>query len=598
MSLLKKVIESDLDPFAYPWTPPKTHGLMTPTPADDDDPYAYHPMTVSKGRRLGKARVLTDEGSTKALSSFLSLHSQAPMRDRYVVVAVGSNASPEVMANKFRRRGVNTSLYLPFVRCRITNLDVGFYPSIAPRGYVAATPFHAAGHEIELWASWFDADQMAALDSTEPGYQALRLSSADYPMVVDVEGGGGEPIDNYYMYQATSGIIEIGGEPLTLRSQGELYEALATVPELASTFNRPPEEVLAWLRTPENQPTFVQMLHDAGLVGSRPLIGVDETDAAVRRTYLDSPGFPAPTTPNAMQVMPTRNGIEREGEFCMMVHPSRAAGFGTHAVATPAPNLAEGRPGVLGRLLTSPDVPVDRIEMDQMLRDGLGVDLQEWVTIAPAKINARPLADRLVGRRYASLRVQVAEHSNAETDLALMDPVIMTYLGLSNGDQVVFEGMPDHRGFVAEIRMRVAAIPDAVAQVRQNLSGGGLDARYASAESALGVYPDLGLVLMDAATRSQLNLGSHKLAVVRARPSRSHKVLTEMRESMLVLALAMLGLVTISGSTAIAIISAVVISALTILIGVLRVRAAVGLVKRGDPVPGQAPNAPRTTIAR
>lgn len=571
MDLAKAPIESDLDPLAYPWSPPRDNGLMVPT-----NDHGYLPMTIMTGRRLGKARLLMSDGyHTKGLSSYLAAHAQTPMRGRHVVLAVGSNASPEVMRNKFRRRGFNTPLTLPFVRCRVSNLAVGYMPFVAPRGYVPATPIHAPGEQTVLWASWFDDDQLAALDSTEPEYSCTRLASADYPLVVDMPGG--EPITSYYVYEADSGVIEIGGEPIRLGSQQDFYQAMAQVPQFADEFGRPTSEVLEWLKVPEHQDEFVARLAEAGLIGRRRLKGVDESDSPSRVTYSSSLGFVAPENiENAMRIQPTRDDIERNGENCILVHPSRATGFGSHAVLRPAPNLRLGRPGVLGKLIVSPDIDPDEIEVDQLLRDGLGLDLQEWVTIEPATVPDDPLADALVGRRYATVRVQAAEHSHGETDLTLLHPVIMTYLGLSDGDHVVYEGMPGPDGKVGVARMRVGMIPEDVLLRREALSEGGLDALYASPESALGVYPDLPMVLMDSATRTKLNLGPHRLAAVRVRPSRRHKLLAEVREATLVMAVAVLGLVTISNSVVVAIISAVLISLLAIGVGLLRVRSAIG----------------------
>lgn len=197
MTLSKAPIQSDLDPLGYPWNPPEVNGLMTPE--------GYLPMDIAEGRRLGKARVLLPESYyTKGLNSYLAEHSQAPMSARHVVLAVGSNASPAVMANKFRRRGYNTPMILPFVRCNVANLGVGFYPFVPPRGYIPATPFDAPGTRIQLWASWLDRDQLAALDSTEPGYSCLRLSSKDYPLFIDNPHDdhwlGGEELNDYYIY--------------------------------------------------------------------------------------------------------------------------------------------------------------------------------------------------------------------------------------------------------------------------------------------------------------------------------------------------------------------------------------------------------------
>lgn len=368
-------------------------------------------------------------------------------------------------------------------------------------------------------------------------------------------------------------------DPLRLCSQHELYRRLAGTEEFGSDFDHDDAEVLAWLQNERTGRDFVTRLGQAGMIVQRPLKGIDESNEAQRVTYRSCTGFRAPSGIDAaMRIQPSRDDLERKGETYIVVSPQRAAeaGLGSHALVRAVPYLSTGLPGVVGKVIKRSDVASDEIEMDQLLRDGLGLEVQEWVTIEPAKVPRRTLLDGLVGRRYAEVRVQSAEHSHGETDLTLLSPVTMAYLGLRDGDHVVYEGMPGPDGKVGIARMRAAAIPPEVEARREQLREGGLDALYASPESALGVYPDLPMALLDAATRTKLNLGSHRLAAVRVRPSRRHKLISEFREGILVLAIAVLGLVTISNSVLVAVISVVVILLLILWAGCDRVRSEIG----------------------
>ena len=74
---------------------------------------------------------------------------------------------------------------------------------------------------------------------------------------------------------------------------------------------------------------------------------------------------------------------------------------------------------------------------------------------------------------------------------------------------------------------------------------GGFGALYPSSRDALGVYPDLPWIFLDKTTRALLGLGSQKLAIVRVRSSRVFQLRQELREIMLILVIAFLGLVDI-----------------------------------------------------
>src|SRR5699024_12742944 len=103
----------------------------------------------------------------------------APLAERTLVLAVGSNPTPETTARKSRRSGRDTPVTTPFVRCTVHDLAVGHVAHIAVPGYLPAAPYRAEGERMELVATWFDEEQLAVVDETEPNYDRLRLSTKD-----------------------------------------------------------------------------------------------------------------------------------------------------------------------------------------------------------------------------------------------------------------------------------------------------------------------------------------------------------------------------------------------------------------------------------
>ena len=101
----------------------------------------------------------------------------AGLDGRTPVAAVGSNASPTILRHKL---GPLLDTGLPIDLAEIDGLSVGHSAHVSARGYVAAAPIctsaHADGSEPRaVTLAWFDPDQLAALDATEPNYRRVPL---------------------------------------------------------------------------------------------------------------------------------------------------------------------------------------------------------------------------------------------------------------------------------------------------------------------------------------------------------------------------------------------------------------------------------------
>lgn len=126
------------------------------------------------------------------------------VRGRTPVAAVGSNASPAVLARKLAALGSGEVVLEPG---RLTGVQVGHSAHVSRGGYVPAAPYVGQG-ATRVVIGWFDAAQLALLDATEPNYVRRRLDGG-----VDV-------------YVSRWGVVGVDGKPLPLTTQERLLARL------------------------------------------------------------------------------------------------------------------------------------------------------------------------------------------------------------------------------------------------------------------------------------------------------------------------------------------------------------------------------------
>jgi hypothetical protein len=462
------------------------------------------------------------------------------MDPRTLVLAVGSNASPQVMAQKFKTAGVST--VIPFVECTISGISVGHSAHVSKRGYIAATPYDSPGAVTTLMTLWLDQDQLMALDKTEPNYKRVRLQSSNYDLLLE----NGEQPSDFFIYCSDANILADGGSPLPFRSQRELHHWLRRDTFVANELgDGSDDETIARLCDPDRR---LRLREHWATEGHTLDAGLRPADDTGHITYVETPSLEPPTVSGKgwLRCMASANDLVREGEACVVVNPSMAKDLDLAEHAVLRPSLPPHRPGVLARVVTEEKVADGVILVDQTLRNSLGTEQQEYVLVSPAKVPPHRLADKLLSKpRYILTRVQPADLVTTEQNACLLSPLAMSLLGLSDGDNLVIEGIPNgNNQVVPERRMRAHVAPESLLTRREDLSGGSFITRFPSASDALGVYPDLAWIFLDAANREQAGLGSSKLAVVRLRASRRFQLMRELRELLLLLVLAFIGIAT------------------------------------------------------
>ncbi|HYJ69439.1 MAG TPA: hypothetical protein VEX15_17440 [Nocardioidaceae bacterium] len=192
----------------------------------------------------------------------------ASIDGRRLVLAVGSNADPAVLAGKLRWAGAGGPV--PMVLARAVGLAIGHSAHVSEGGYLPAAPY-ASAVTTPVVGLWLTTAQLAGVDATEPNYRRVRLPASQWRLAIDA----GEAPDGYEVYASRWGVLAPdGGRPLALGRQVALHHRLAGLADLAE---RAPwsdsAAVVAALRKPEQQSRVLQALADAGWVADAGIPG-------------------------------------------------------------------------------------------------------------------------------------------------------------------------------------------------------------------------------------------------------------------------------------------------------------------------------------
>ncbi|MHC0434262.1 hypothetical protein ACX6XY_29445 [Streptomyces sp. O3] len=249
-------------PLTYPGVVPDTSGLLV-------QGYFLRLVPV-RGRQLGQWWVESAaDGGRVPLDDVLSRYGGVGAGARVPVLAVGSNAAPAQLHQKFTRRGVPGAV--PMVRAAVGGLRSGVSAHIGRAGYVPAASVLAAGAPAALTVSWLTAAQLAALDDTERHYDRVLLPGARFP----VELPSGERLAACQAYAGKHGCLLAGdGTPLGLLPQRALLTALlersAALRELLGTT---PESAVALAAADEAVREAARRIFAAeGWVGGQPAL--------------------------------------------------------------------------------------------------------------------------------------------------------------------------------------------------------------------------------------------------------------------------------------------------------------------------------------
>lgn len=529
-------------PLTYPGPAPDASGLMTGA--------SYLPFEPLRRRRLTQARVILGDdrpaalaaaGSRVTLGYALLILNAVPIEARVPVLAVGSNASLAQMQHKFQAAGI--SAVMPLTWAQVTGVRVGVAAMVSRFGYVPAAPVFEPNVTSRLAINWLDPDQLEAIDETEIGYERRLLADGADGTVVCLESG--ERLVGCGIYVSRPGLLAERGSDRPLGMPPTQRDLLDSLLARSRPLKRLARDAEAFVVAAADAGRRAQL---AGALVSSPDIAVvpwpGPAQAGDPETYGASrAGLPPPDDePAAVRVAPSPDEIDRRGEPAVVVAEDLWEGLGrpSHVVVTSC--MDPPTAPAVGRVITGDTG--DEAQVDQTIRNGLGIEIGEYVTLAPTGVESHRLADLTLSTPNSLLcRVQHAELVTSERRAALLSRLALELVGIESGDRVVIEGLPAATGApVRTVTVRAFEAPDETIQHRERVSGGGFQHRFPAARDALGVHPDLPWIFIDRTLRSQLGVAGLHLAVVRVRASRKDQVTKELREMLLVVVLAFVGL--------------------------------------------------------
>jgi hypothetical protein len=119
---------------------------------------------------------------------------------RHLVIAIGSNASPDVMRRKFSRNRVSTDI--PHIVGTLRGFALGHSAHVSFAGYVAATVFPDQMSTIDIVVSALTDEQLDCLDRTEPNYRRLSVCATHLELSVPLALP-----DRVFLYQSWRGVV-------------------------------------------------------------------------------------------------------------------------------------------------------------------------------------------------------------------------------------------------------------------------------------------------------------------------------------------------------------------------------------------------------
>lgn len=183
---------------------------------------------------------------------------------RRPVLAVGSNASLPVLRSKLS--DLPLPVDVPVTTVIVHNIVVGVSAHVSRPGYLPATPVEAPGARTPLVACWFDAQQLAAIDATEPNYDRVRLPANRFAVDADV-------------YVSRRGyLFDNDGAPRRLVPQEELVAGLLTASVALQTLaGETPKAFVVTMQNPKARAQAADIFQAEGWVRPRGQFTTERT---------------------------------------------------------------------------------------------------------------------------------------------------------------------------------------------------------------------------------------------------------------------------------------------------------------------------------
>jgi len=144
--------------------------------------------------------------------------------DLTFVIAVGSNASPDVIRRKFERHGASTTV-LHLVG-QLDGYTLGHSAHVSRFGYVPAAPYSKAGYTTNIVVSALTEHQLECLDATELNYNRVTVSRDHIRLHLPLRLP-----ERVHFYESIRGILtDDSGIPLPFGTQDGVARRLGQEP--------------------------------------------------------------------------------------------------------------------------------------------------------------------------------------------------------------------------------------------------------------------------------------------------------------------------------------------------------------------------------
>lgn len=553
-------------PSAYPFPDTFDSVVVVADPKGEFDTYE---LRLPEKRRLGQARVLRPGGSGhigdpqgkpvfESLNKFLVKEAAATVDRRFPVVGIGSNSNRAVMARKIAAYSdeteSNISGVFPILSAETHHLRLRVLARPSRPGFFAFSPEvleSPSSDPLSVTVAFLDDDQLAAVVETEPNYFPVQISGAPIHL------SNKQTLDTYTVFMTWREVFPWGTFPhltqdaitshlssVTGQDVRALLEGLIIEKDEARAFNEC-ERIYSLITSQMDVETVLapsnaliepaQPQRYRALSAGSESVNVESSDTFTVLPTDNSVSF-------APQIFfPPHSGFRRGFAYVERVDPfsaipgDTAEGFGAVVQITPdgksAPSPLRSSHGAA-------------LKIDQSIRNGLGVEVQESVRVRQVRYPHRILEGflGLFGRpQHVLLRRQTADISVLENNSCLIDATAAKILGVDDGATIVLYGIPQPGSSSVPMRRVKAFIADDRLDLRRKLDGGGIRARFPSSDDALGVYPDIPWIFLDEEIGNHLNVERIKLAPILARASRMSVLLDNFRQILLTIALAAIG---------------------------------------------------------
>lgn len=144
------------------------------------------------------------------INNFLEQHGGLPLENRYAVLAVGSNACPGRLLEKF---GDSIDVSIPVLRAQCEDIISLYMPWITLYGAIPATVVRQLGVKSQLWLTFLENNQFTMMNATEQLGETYSLVRLPDPILLE-EGVQVTPVYGY----SSRNILMVDNEPVRVAS--------------------------------------------------------------------------------------------------------------------------------------------------------------------------------------------------------------------------------------------------------------------------------------------------------------------------------------------------------------------------------------------